>query len=156
MSKVDMKADLCNIRQWDLRLAIELDRIDLVVLDLGLPDGDGVDFIRDLRAWSACALIVLSARSEETDWRRIVALYDALDQLAPSPVVRLNRAVAVAEAYGPASALELVDALRTDPALQHYHLLPAVRGDDGALDLQIDGTCCAKRAMRNAAGGCES
>lgn len=70
-----------------------------------------------------------AARSEETDWRRIVALYDALDQLTPSPVVRLNRAVAVAEAYGPASALELVDALRTDPALQHYHLLPAVRGD---------------------------
>ena len=70
-----------------------------------------------------------AARSEETDWRRIVALYDALDQLAPSPVVRLNRAVAVAEAYGPASALELVDALRTDPVLQHYHLLPAVRGD---------------------------
>ena len=70
-----------------------------------------------------------AARSEETDWRRIVALYDALDQLAPSPVVRLNRAVAIAEAYGPASALELVDALRTDPALQHYHLLPAVRGD---------------------------
>ena len=70
-----------------------------------------------------------AARSEETDWRRIVALYDALDQLAPSPVVRLNRAVAVAEAYGPASTLELVDALRTDPALQHYHLLPAVRGD---------------------------
>ena len=70
-----------------------------------------------------------AARSEETDWRRIVALYDALDQLAPSPVVRQNRAVAVAEAYGPASALELVDALRTDPVLQHYHLLPAVRGD---------------------------
>ena len=70
-----------------------------------------------------------AARSEETDWRRIVALYDALDQLAPSPVVRLNRAVAVAEAYGLASALERVDALRTDPALQHYHLLPAVRGD---------------------------
>ena len=70
-----------------------------------------------------------AARSEETDWRRIVALYDALDQLAPSPVVRLNRAVAVAEAYGPASALELVDALRTDPAMRHYHLLPAVRGD---------------------------
>lgn len=70
-----------------------------------------------------------AARSEDTDWRRIVALYDALDQLAPSPVVCLNRAVAVAEAYGPASALELVDALRTDPVLQHYHLLPAVRGD---------------------------
>ena len=70
-----------------------------------------------------------AARSEDTDWRRIVALYDALDQIAPSPVVRLNRAVAVAEAYGPASALELVDDLRAEPALQNYHLLPAVRGD---------------------------
>ncbi|PKO33977.1 MAG: RNA polymerase subunit sigma-24 [Betaproteobacteria bacterium HGW-Betaproteobacteria-7] len=70
-----------------------------------------------------------AARTEDTDWQRIVALYDALDQLAPSPVVRLNRAVAVAEAYGPASALELVDGLRAEPALQNYHLLPAVRGD---------------------------
>ena len=70
-----------------------------------------------------------AARIEDTDWRRIVALYDALDQLAPSPVVHLNRAVAVAEAYGPASALERVDALRAEPALQNYHLLPAVRGD---------------------------
>ncbi|MGE5385483.1 MAG: RNA polymerase subunit sigma-24, partial [Betaproteobacteria bacterium] len=68
-------------------------------------------------------------RVEETDWARIAALYDALAQLAPSPVVALNRAVAVSMAFGPALALELVDALRDDPALDQYHLLPAVRGD---------------------------
>ena len=65
----------------------------------------------------------------ETDWPRIAALYDALAQLAPSPVVELNRAVAVAMAFGPAAGLELVDALRAEPSLTNYHLLPAVRGD---------------------------
>jgi predicted RNA polymerase sigma factor len=67
--------------------------------------------------------------AEETDWERIVALYDALAELAPSPIVDLNRAVAVSMAYGPAIALELVDALRSEPALKSYHLLPSVRGD---------------------------
>ncbi len=67
--------------------------------------------------------------AEETDWERIVALYDALAQLVPSPVVELNRAVAVAMAEGPAAGLELVDALASEPALQAYHLLPSVRGD---------------------------
>jgi RNA polymerase sigma factor (sigma-70 family) len=66
---------------------------------------------------------------EETDWRRIVALYDALAQLEPSPVVELNRAVAVAMAFGPAAGLELVDALTSEPSLQGYYLLPSVRGD---------------------------
>ncbi len=66
---------------------------------------------------------------EETDWARIAALYDALAQLAPSPVVELNRAVAVAMAFGPAAGLELVDALTAVPSLQSYHLLPSVRGD---------------------------
>ena len=70
-----------------------------------------------------------AARAEHTDWQRIVALYDTLDQLAPSPVVRLNRAVAVSMAYGPAAALDLVDELQAEPALQNYHLLPSVRGD---------------------------
>jgi RNA polymerase sigma factor (sigma-70 family) len=65
----------------------------------------------------------------ETDWARIVALYDALAQLAPSPVVELNRAVAVAMAFGPAASLELVDALVGEPSLKNYHLLPGVRGD---------------------------
>lgn len=64
-----------------------------------------------------------------TDWARIAALYDALAQVAPSPVVTLNRAVAVAMAFGPADALEIVDTLRDDAALRNYHLLPAVRGD---------------------------
>jgi RNA polymerase sigma factor (sigma-70 family) len=65
----------------------------------------------------------------ETDWERIAALYDALAQLAPSPVVELNRAVAVGMAFGPAAGLELVDALTAEPALAGYHLLPSVRGD---------------------------
>ena len=66
---------------------------------------------------------------EETDWTRITALYDALAQLTPSPVVELNRAVAHAMAFGPAAGLEIVDALATEPQLAAYHLLPAVRGD---------------------------
>ena len=65
----------------------------------------------------------------DTDWMRIVALYDALAQIMPSPVVELNRAVAVSMAFGPAAGLELVDALVSEPALKSYHLLPAVRGD---------------------------
>jgi RNA polymerase sigma-70 factor, ECF subfamily len=65
----------------------------------------------------------------ETDWTRIAALYDALAQLSPSPVVELNRAVAVMMAFGPAAGLELVDGLRDVPAMRSYHLLPAVRGD---------------------------
>lgn len=65
----------------------------------------------------------------ETDWNAIVALYDALVELTQSPVVELNRAVAVSMALGPAAALELVDALVDEPALKSYHLLPSVRGD---------------------------
>lgn len=67
--------------------------------------------------------------AEETDWTRIVALYDALAQLMPSPVVELNRAVALGMAFGPAAGLEVVDTLTADPALEGYHLLPSVRGD---------------------------
>jgi RNA polymerase sigma-70 factor, ECF subfamily len=65
----------------------------------------------------------------DTDWVRIAALYDALAQLLPSPVVELNRAVAVAMAHGPAAGLALVDALLSEPSLRGYHLLPTVRGD---------------------------
>jgi predicted RNA polymerase sigma factor len=67
--------------------------------------------------------------AEATDWARIAALYDALAQVAPSPVVELNRAVAVAMAFGPAAGLELADALMSEPSLENYHLLPSVRGD---------------------------
>ena len=78
------------------------------------------------------AIVACHARARtaaETDWERIVALYDALAELTPSPIVELNRAVAVSMAYGPALGLELVDALRSEPALKSYHLLPSVRGD---------------------------
>ena len=65
----------------------------------------------------------------DTDWEQIVALYDGLAQLMPSPVVELNRAVAVGMAFGSQAALEIVDRLREEPALDSYHLLPSVRGD---------------------------
>jgi predicted RNA polymerase sigma factor len=67
--------------------------------------------------------------ASDTDWPRIVALYDALAQLTPSPVVELNRAVAVGMAFGPAAGLELIDGLTSEPSLRAYHLLPSVRGD---------------------------
>jgi RNA polymerase sigma factor (sigma-70 family) len=70
-----------------------------------------------------------AGRADETDWPRIVALYDALAQVAPSPVVELNRAVAVGMAFGPAAALEIVDAMRGEPSLRTYQWLPGVRGD---------------------------
>jgi RNA polymerase sigma factor (sigma-70 family) len=66
---------------------------------------------------------------EETDWEQIAALYDALAQLTPSPIVDLNRAVAVGMAFGPEAGLEIVDALTSEPTLKGYHLLPSVRGD---------------------------
>ena len=70
-----------------------------------------------------------AASTEATDWARIAALYDVLARVAPSPVVALNRAVAVAMAFGPAAGLELADGLRAEPSLAQYHLLGAVRGD---------------------------
>ena len=78
------------------------------------------------------ALAACHARAHtagQTDWTQIVALYDALAQVSPSPVVELNRAVAVGMAFGPAAALEIVDALAADTALSNYHWLPSVRGD---------------------------
>jgi RNA polymerase sigma-70 factor, ECF subfamily len=70
-----------------------------------------------------------AASVQRTDWPRIVALYDALAALTGSPVVELNRAVAVTMAFGPEAGLELVDSLADEPALRAYHLLPSVRGD---------------------------
>jgi RNA polymerase sigma factor (sigma-70 family) len=72
---------------------------------------------------------VRAPTAAETDWVQIVALYDALAQLRPSPVIELNRAVAVSMAYGAAAALELVDSIANEPKLAGYHLLPSVRGD---------------------------
>jgi predicted RNA polymerase sigma factor len=68
-------------------------------------------------------------RADATDWPRIVRLYEELARLTPSPVVDLNRAVAVAMAFGPQAGLDLVDRLGSDPTLAGYHLLPSVRGD---------------------------
>jgi len=78
-------------------------------------------------AIAACHARALTAG--DTDWGRIVELYGDLARIEPSPVVELNRAVAVSMASGPAAGLELVDTLRDDPALRDYHLLPSVRGD---------------------------
>jgi predicted RNA polymerase sigma factor len=78
------------------------------------------------------AIAACHARAQaaaQTDWPRIAALYEALAQLSPSPIVELNRAVALSMAFGPAVGLEHVDALRSEPQLQGYHLLPSVRGD---------------------------
>jgi RNA polymerase sigma factor (sigma-70 family) len=78
-------------------------------------------------ALAACHALARTA--EDTNWVQIVALYDALAQVAPSPVVELNRAVAVGMAFGPEAGLEIVDALAADSSLANYHWLPSVRGD---------------------------
>jgi predicted RNA polymerase sigma factor len=78
------------------------------------------------------ALAACHARArtaEDTDWARIAALYGVLAEVAPSPIVELNRAIAVGMAFGPAAGLELVDRLTEEPSLQAYHRLPSVRGD---------------------------
>ncbi|MET3496250.1 RNA polymerase sigma factor (sigma-70 family) [Variovorax boronicumulans] len=87
--------------------------------------------------------------AEETDWPRIAALYDALAALSPSPIVELNRAVALSMAFGPAAGLEVVDALGDEPALQGYHLLPTVRGD---LLFKLGRRDEAQKEFRRAAG----
>jgi RNA polymerase sigma factor (sigma-70 family) len=84
----------------------------------------------------------------ETDWSRIAAIYEALSHVMPSPVIELNRAVAVSMAEGPAAGLVLVDALMEEPALKNYHLLPGVRGD---LLFKLDRKAEAKAAFERAA-----
>ena len=112
-----------NRARWD-RLLI---RRGLAALDRAAAPGRSLGPYGLQAAIAACHA---TARvPEETDWGRIVALYDALAQLAPSPVVDLNRAVAVSMAFGPAAALEIVDALAQDSRLSRYHLLPSVRAD---------------------------
>jgi len=109
--------------RWD-RLLI---RRGLAALERAERLGGGFGPYTLQAAIAACHARALTAA--DTDWERIAALYDALAQLAPSPVVELNRAVAVAMAFGPAAGLEVVDALRDEPTLQTYHLLPSVRAD---------------------------
>ena len=108
---------------WDL-LQI---RRGLQALGRATALGGGGGFYALQAAIVACHARARSAA--ETDWDRIAALYAELAQLARSPVVELNRAIAVAMAQGPAAGLAIVDRLASEPALKHYHLLPGVRGD---------------------------
>jgi RNA polymerase sigma factor (sigma-70 family) len=102
-------------------------RRGLAALERAQPPGGGLGPYALQAAIAACHARARTA--PETDWTRITALYDALAQLAPSPIVEVNRAVAYAMAFGPAAGLEIVDALGGEPLLEGYHLLPAVRGD---------------------------
>ena len=112
-----------NRGRWD-QLLIQRGFAALIRADaLGGPLGP-------YRLQAAIAACHAQARNpEDTDWERIAALYDALAQLTPSPIVELNRAVAVGMAFGPEAGLEIVDALESEPSLKSYHLLPSVRGD---------------------------
>ena len=89
--------------------------------------GGGAKYYALQAAIAACHMRARTA--EETDWERIVLLYDALMQISPSPIVALNRAVAIGMAQGPSAGLAAVDRIAADPALAGYHLLPSVRGD---------------------------
>jgi len=117
-------------------LLLEQDRSrwDLLLIGRGLEALERAEHLRGplgpyglQAAIAACHARALSA--EETDWVRIAALYDALAQLSPSPVVELNRAVALGMAFGPEAGLQLLDRIAAAPSLREYHLLPSVRGD---------------------------
>jgi RNA polymerase sigma factor (sigma-70 family) len=114
--------------RWDWLLIrrglLALDRAESLAAG---PQGHALGPYALQAALAACHARARTA--EATDWPRIVALYDALAQIAPSPVVELNRAVAIGMAFGPQTALPLVDDLSQHPALQNYHWLPSVRGD---------------------------
>ncbi|GAA1938681.1 RNA polymerase sigma factor [Amycolatopsis minnesotensis] len=123
-------------RNGDPVLLLEQDRgrWDQVLLRRGLAALERAESIDDRRG-SYCLQAAIAAchgrarTAEETDWVRISALYTALAQLTPSPIVELNRGVALSMAFGPATGLRLVDALVDEPSLKRYHLLPSVRGD---------------------------
>jgi RNA polymerase sigma factor (sigma-70 family) len=107
---------------------------DRLLIHRGLAELERAERLGGMRGPYAiqAAIAACHARAgagEETDWARIAALYSELGEVAPSPVVELNRAVAVGMAWGPAAGLELVNPLASDPAMQNYHLLPSVRGD---------------------------
>jgi predicted RNA polymerase sigma factor len=112
-----------NRAQWDQLLI----RRGLAALERAEQLGENRGFYTLQAAIAACH--ARARTSDQTDWTRIVALYTELAQVAPSPVVELNRAVAVGMAYGPAAGLEVLDGIMGEPALKDYHLLPSVRGD---------------------------
>ncbi|HJV00150.1 MAG TPA: RNA polymerase sigma factor [Burkholderiaceae bacterium] len=109
--------------RWDQLLI----RRGLAALERAGNTGQGLGPYGVQAAIAACHARARTAA--DTDWGRIAALYDALSQLAPSPIVELNRAVALSMAFGPEVGLDVVDGLLDEPALRHYHLLPSVRGD---------------------------
>jgi RNA polymerase sigma factor (sigma-70 family) len=109
-------------------------RWDHLLIRRGLEALALAESLSERRGWYTLQAAIAACHAQahtaaETDWRRIVELYGELAELAPSPVVELNRAVAVAMAFGPEAGLEIVDALTREPALRNYHLLPGVRGD---------------------------
>jgi len=117
-------------------LLLEQDRTrwDRLLIRRGLAALDRAEKLGGARGRYAlqAAIAACHARAlapEDTDWERMATLYEALAQVAPSPIVELNRAVAVSMASGPHAGLELVDALASEPSLNSYHLLPSVRGD---------------------------
>ena len=116
-------------------LLLEQDRSkwDRLLIGRGLAALERAEQLRERGPYTIQAAIAAcharAVTAAETDWSRIVDLYSDLAQIEPSPVVELNRAVAMSMARGPAAGLELVDALKDDPALRSYHLLPSVRGD---------------------------
>jgi RNA polymerase sigma factor (sigma-70 family) len=112
-----------NRALWDHLLI----RRGLAALDRAEQLGGALGTYSLQAAIAACHAIARTA--SETDWIRIAALYDALAQITPSPVIELNRAVALSMAFGPTVGLEIVDALMSEPSLKNYHLLPSVRGD---------------------------
>jgi RNA polymerase sigma-70 factor, ECF subfamily len=112
-----------NRAQWDQLLI----RRGLAALDRAQRLGTAFGPYALQAAIAACHARALTP--EDTEWQRMVALYDALAQLTPSPIVELNRAVAVAMAFGPQAGLDLVDSLVSESSLENYHLLPSVRGD---------------------------
>jgi predicted RNA polymerase sigma factor len=109
--------------RWDSDLV----RQGLAALERALARGDGRGPYTLQASIAACH--AKARRAADTDWARIVALYGDLARVAPSPVVLLNRAMAVSIASGPAAGLELVEALASEPSLRRYHLLPSARGD---------------------------
>jgi RNA polymerase sigma factor (sigma-70 family) len=133
-----------NRATWD-QLLIRRGLVALERAQKAAPDGIGPYALQ--AAIAACHARARTA--EETEWVRIVAFYDVLLEIMPTPVVALNRAVAVSMALGPAAGLELVDAIRNEPAMKSYYLLPAVRGD---LLFKLDRKKDAKAEFERAAG----
>jgi RNA polymerase sigma factor (sigma-70 family) len=108
-------------------------RWDRILIRHGLAELQRAEALGALGPYALQAAIAAcharASSGDDTDWGRIAALYDALAQLTPSPIVELNRAVAVTMAFGPAAGLEVIDQVAADGALKNYHLLPSVRGD---------------------------